>query len=164
MTNFRLTIDDSGTSRFPNRGRPQPGASDWFALGGVLYRESEKNGIKERVVELKTAFNISSPLRSYDIRQKKGAFDWLSFDRDRATKFYENLTELLAGIEIHCVAVVIDRPGYNLRYDSWGEQKWDLCKTAYSILVERSVKAVSHMDSSARLQVIVEEQEKKKTG
>ncbi len=40
-------------------------------------------------------------------------------------------------------ATVIDRPGYNKRYrEKYGDQRWLMCKTAYTILVERVCKFV----------------------
>jgi len=39
------------------------------------------------------------------------------------------------------MACVINRPGYNARYKPmYGEKRWMLCRTAYSIVVERAAK------------------------
>ena len=39
------------------------------------------------------------------------------------------------------IACVVDRPGYNERYEEeYRENRWLLCKTAFSVVVERSAK------------------------
>jgi len=55
---------------------------------------------------------------------------------------------------------VIDRPGYNARYlPRYGRQRWLLCKTAFSVVVERAAKfALRH---GCKLKVFVERSDRK---
>lgn len=53
------------------------------------------------------------------------------------------------------IACVIDRPGYNIRYkEIYQENRWHLCKTAFAIAVERTIKICQERDR--RLRVYVE--------
>jgi len=54
---------------------------------------------------------------------------------------------------------VIDRPGYNERYQAkYGDQRWLLCRTAFSIVVERAAKYAQKL--GCRLRVNVERSDK----
>lgn len=69
------------------------------------------------------------------------------------------LTELILGLPIHVLACVIDRPGYNRRYISeYGPRRWKLCRTAFSIAVERAAKVAIH--KGVRLRVFAERSDK----
>jgi len=58
------------------------------------------------------------------------------------------------------MACVIDRPGYNHRYaEQYAENRWKLCKTAFSIAVERAAKFCRH--NGARLRIYVERSDPK---
>lgn len=95
------------------------------------------------------------------IRNRERHFAWLGVlaqhERDR---FYGELTQLLVGLPVLGHACVIDRPGYNLRYkERFGDKRWSLCKTAFSIVVERSAK-LAHRESR-KLNVFVEKSDRK---
>ncbi|KZX52335.1 hypothetical protein A3711_08560 [Erythrobacter sp. HI00D59] len=48
---------------------------------------------------------------------------------------------MLASVPVLGLACTIDRPGYNQRYfEKYGRERWSLCKTAFSVIVERAVK------------------------
>jgi hypothetical protein len=50
------------------------------------------------------------------------------------------------------IACVIDRGGYNIRYkEKYGSERWQLCKTAFNILVERSAKYASEQEYKLRI-------------
>jgi hypothetical protein len=58
------------------------------------------------------------------------------------------------------IACTIDRPGYNHRYrEKYGRQRWQLCKTAFSITVERAAKHARKQ--GCKLRVHVERGDKK---
>ena len=65
------------------------------------------------------------------------------------------LSTFLTSIPAIGLACVIDRPGYNERYTlKYGRNKWLLCKTAFSIAVERAAKYA--LAAGAKLNVYVE--------
>ncbi|MDW6017665.1 DUF3800 domain-containing protein [Vibrio plantisponsor] len=49
---------------------------------------------------------------------------------------------MITGLPIFAHACVVDRPGYHERYSDVYEDKWQLCRSAYQILIERAVKFV----------------------
>lgn len=58
------------------------------------------------------------------------------------------------------LACVIDRPGYNARYrEKYGRQRWSLCKSAFTISVERAAKYAR--SQNCRLRVLPERCNKK---
>lgn len=66
----------------------------------------------------------------------------------------DDLSETLLGLPVLGIACVIDRPGYNARYQpKYGENRWMLCKTAFAIAVERAVKYSLGRDRKMRLYV-----------
>lgn len=140
ILNFYL--DDSGT-RCPDRQNTQNTASkDWFSLGGVLIRESDEADARQKYDSFCELWDITSPLHSNEIRHKSGRFQWLRrLSEKEHNKFLGSLERLLLGIPVIGLACVIDRPGYNHRYKPlYGRRRWSLCKTAFSIAVERAAK------------------------
>jgi hypothetical protein len=133
-----LYMDDSGT-RHPDRkpGKSPAHGRDWFALGGILV-QSEQEMYEKFLADWP---QIRSPLHSSEIRAKSEGFRWLTLipqgDQER---FYEELYRLMAVAPVVGIACVIDRPGYNARYAGYADRKWLLCKTAFSVAVERSAK------------------------
>jgi hypothetical protein len=114
---------------------------DWFALGGVLLDVDDAR----QALDLHNAFvenwGIDTPLHSTKIRGKRRQFSWLGKDAARAAKFYSELADMLLAQPVLGFACVIDRPGYNNRYaEKYGNDRWLMCKTAYSILLERAAK------------------------
>ena len=80
--------------------------------------------------------------------------------------FMEDLTTIITSLPIIVHACVVSRQGYHNRYlDKYGDNTWEMMKSAFSILVERSVKFVSDKDESIRrkLPVIQNEHQYKVT-
>lgn len=160
---YCLFVDDSGT-RHPDRQRGQSETfGGWFGLGGLLIRERDietadaaLEAFRARWPELREA-----PLHSYDIRNKTGAFLWLTrVSATRRQQFLNDLGDVIAALPIHVLACVVDRDGYNKRYmTEYGQRRWRLCKTAFSILLERGAKYALHHD--AKLRVYVERSDKR---
>jgi hypothetical protein len=76
-------------------------------------------------------------------------FRWLQDSTKDASRFHTELNNFLKEIPVIGFAAVVSRPGYNTRYkDKYGNDRWQLCKTAYSILVERVAKYVSSQDGT----------------
>jgi hypothetical protein len=158
MRELRFYIDDSGT-RSPDRRQrdPKPDIrNDWFALGGVLVKEEDEAEARELRSEFCERWGIDYPLHSSDIRFKTNDFGWLKQTHPKEQeRFYSELEQMILAMPVLGLACVIDRPGYNHRYlEKYGRQRWSLCKTAFSVLVERSVKLA--IKEGRRLRVLPE--------
>jgi hypothetical protein len=140
---LRFYMDDSG-SRVPNSKPLGSDAKrpDAFALGGVLAIEDDLPAIKARHGDFCRSWNISYPLRSYDIRNRKNKFAWLGLDATKRIRFLRELGDFVCGLPVLALACVIDRPGYDGRYRNVysARERWHLCKTAFCISVERACK------------------------
>lgn len=158
MNIYNFYIDDSGTRQPDRKTTAPPHGNDWFALGGVLIHEDQESRAREKIADLVGKWGISFPLHSSEIRAKSGNFSWLR-DKENCALFLGDLQHLLCELDTVGLACVIDRPGYNKRYEEkYGRKKWTLCKTAFSIVVERAARfAASH---DARLRVFVERSDK----
>jgi hypothetical protein len=157
---YHLYIDDSGSRSLDKNLDAQDG-SKWFALGGIFVKEEDEDEIRAKHAEFCQAWNIQGFLHSYDIRNKVNHFSWLNTLAPADLKaFYAGLNDLLLGLPVHATACVIDRKGYNGRYrEKYGRQRWQLCKTAFSIVAERVAK-FSHLNGR-RLKVYFERCDKK---
>lgn len=141
---FYLYIDDSG-SRFPDRedSECRHDGMDHFALGGILVAEEDKDALKDAYKEFCTNWSINYPLHSTKIRGMRSDFAWLEESTKQSNKFYSELDDFLISLQVIGFATVVHRPGYNVRYHEKYEGKpWWMCKTAYSILIERVSKYV----------------------
>jgi Protein of unknown function (DUF3800) len=154
---FDLYLDDSGT-RFPDRAPQQnrDDGIDCFSLGGILVKSEDVSSLIAMMNEFKKRNEIAYPLHSHKIRTKKGDFLWLKTDAERARNFYADLNELIQNIPGYVVGCCVHRPGYNNRYAAkYAHQPWEMCKSAYTIVVERAAKfALMH---GRKLVVYVEE-------
>jgi hypothetical protein len=158
---LNLYADDSG-SRLPDRRQDQPPRRNWFGLGGLLVTQSDEDIVRQRYAEFTGRWpELTGPLHSVKIRNGTENFTWLRKDQKRAGEFLADLTELICGAPIVCIAAVIDRTGYLARYETMytPDQRWSLCKTAFSVLIERSVKFAQTRNQ--RLRVMVERSDKK---
>ncbi|MFM2330578.1 MAG: hypothetical protein RLZZ26_85 [Candidatus Parcubacteria bacterium] len=158
--NYYLYFDDSGI-RFPDRQQKptRDDGMDHFALGGILVKGDHRSAIIEGYKELRRKWRITYPLRSSDMRGKRGNYVWLT---EKAThdEFFKDLNTYLCDIPVIGLAAVINRTGYNERYETkYGEKRWWMCKTAFSILTERASKYV--IANKGRLKLRFEEAGKK---
>jgi hypothetical protein len=155
-----LYLDDSGT-RNPDRGIPEEFMyRDWFTLGGYMAKQEDEGIIRTAHANFCERWKIDYPLHSYDIRSKTENFTWLSALDDREyNRFMRELGEMLLAIPVIGFACVVDRPGYSKRYrEKYGRQTWMLCRTAFSVIVERAAKYAKR--SRCKLRVYVEEGDK----
>lgn len=140
---LNLYLDDSGT-RHPNRkpGKKAAHGYDWFSLGGVLVKDEEESQARELHEAFMTKWNVTAPLHSSEVRSQNEGFFWLrDLEDEKCKAFYEDLYCFMRDAPVTGIACVIDRPGYNGRYsEAFRENPWMLCKTAFSVVVERSVK------------------------
>lgn len=160
---FLLYVDDSG-SRDPDKDRSaDSGEVDWYGLGGLLLDASKKPEAEKLLSDFRARWPQleGTPLRSYNIRNKTEGFRWLvNVPPAEAMKFYGDLSQAILSLPVYVHACVVDRPGYNRRYlRSYGPRRWRLCRTAFTILVERAAKfAFAH---EGRLRVLIERSDKK---
>lgn len=141
---YYLYFDDSGI-RFPDKQQKpvRNDGLDHFALGGILLKKADRDVVIEGYKELRKKWRITYPLRSSDIRGKRGNFIWLN-EKAVHDDFFKEFNAYLCDIPVIGFAAVVDRIGYNNRYEEkYGEKRWWMCKTAFSILVERAAKYVA---------------------
>ena len=155
---FQLFIDDTGTRAVdrPSTPRREDGL-DHFAMGGLLIQAEEAKLMEARLIELRKRHNITAPFHSSPMRSRKKAWAWLGSEPERADRLMRDLTAFLCSVPGYATAWVMPRPGYEARY--FGryskEQRWALCKSAYTILVERAAKLAAR--EGRQLAVYVEQ-------
>jgi len=159
---YVLALDDSGT-RHPTHkiGKIAAHRNDWFSIGGVIFDEKNELQIRDCHASFLKAWNIECPLHSSEIRAKADNFAFIgTLETEKQNEFYEELYQLMSKIPVTGIACVIDRPGYCARYlEKYDkENRWLLCKSAFSICVERAAKFASRND--ARLRVLIERSDK----
>lgn len=157
-----LYMDESG-ARHPDHkpGIPTHG-KDWFALGGIMINDEEVAGA-EAILD---AFRVNwpqmkdSPLHSYEIRGSHKNFAWLGSEPGLKDRFMTDLQTMLLSLPIIGIACVMDRPGHNAKYkERYEAERWLLCKTAFTIAVERSAKWA--IANERKLRVFIEKSNKK---
>lgn len=155
-----LYLDDSGTRHPDHAGAKSAQGYDWFALGGVLVLQEDEERCRELRDEFCSKWKISHPLHSVRIRSRQGNFAWLgTLAPETFIQFMEDLTRMLYAVPLVGTACVIDRPGYNARYkEKYGSERWHLCKTAFTVVVERAAKYAQSLNR--KLDVMVEKTNK----
>lgn len=153
---YSLYLDDSGTRHPTNKpGKKAEHGYDWFALGGVLIREEDEDEARRQ----HEAFLVrwpsigETPLHSSEIRSQNEGYGWLrGLAKDEAGRFYEELYCLMRDAPVVGIACVIDRPGYNDRYlEKFEQNPWMLCKSAFSMVVERAAKVARQEERKLRV-------------
>lgn len=163
-TIINLYIDDSGT-RHPDKkmGRAPAHGNDWFALGGILIKESDEDRARKLHQTFCRKWKVDgklTPLHSSEIRARKSNFAWIEeLSTSKQTEFYEDLYCLMRDCPVLGVSCVVDRPRYDLRYRaSYGRNLWGLPNTAFPVLIERSLKYA--ISNNSKLRVLVEKSNK----
>lgn len=112
-----------------------------FAMGGILVNDEDEPGVRAQHAAFCKAWRITDPLHSVEIRNGQRNFAWLRADSSVRNRFMTELSDFLTNIPVLGVACVIDRPGYDALYrPRYGRNQWALCKTAFSVAVERACK------------------------
>jgi hypothetical protein len=137
-----LYLDDSGTRNPDWEPKAPPEERDSFCTGGVIIREEDKDTIRTAHAKFCSDWKITYPLHSAEIRHHEKNFKWLgSMEIAELNRFHAELGEMLATIPVVGHACVVHRPGYDVRYrEQYGRQTWHLCKTAFTVVVERTAK------------------------
>lgn len=137
---FSLYFDDSGTRDLDADSQMRDDGMDWFGLGGVLIENENIPSFIESHRAFCGKWEVTSPLHSNKIRGSRKPF---RFKKEKREGFLADLESLMVNAPVLCTACVIHRPGYLNRYrDHYQEKLWQLCKTAFVILIERSAKYV----------------------
>lgn len=154
---MQFYLDDSGT-RHPrhDRGTQPEHGYDWFALGGILVDQQDEPEARDLHAAFRENWGIEAPLHSSEIRSQNENFLWLrGLNRKDQDRFYEELYQLMRAAPVIGLACVVDRPGYNHRYlQMYQQEPWLLCKTAFSVAVERAAKYAR--EKGYRLRVLPE--------
>jgi hypothetical protein len=149
-----LYFDDSG-SRNPDKNcLSQEGRRDkmdGFALGGILVPEENIGLVIGKYRAFINEWRIDYNLHSTKIRCRQGKFAWLQ-KQENAKSFYSALESFLLSLPVIGIACVVHRPGYVARYKKkYNDRLWLMCKTTFSILVERSAKYADKHDRKQQL-------------
>ncbi len=147
---YHLYFDDTGTRDPDNPPYPEvrDDAMDCFGLGGVLIREEDIDTVVLAHKTFCREHDITYPLHSSSIRGGRKKFGWLK-NPEKAVLFYADLEAYLLSLPIITIACVVHRPGYLARYrEKYQERIWLMCKTAFSILIERAAKYVDDHDGA----------------
>ncbi|MDR4483188.1 MAG: DUF3800 domain-containing protein [Nitrospirales bacterium] len=153
---YVLYFDDTGSrdpdkTDYPNRQDEM----DCFGLGGFLLKEEDIPELRKKHQTFCEKWSINYPLHSQSIRGGRNQFGWLRQTPEKAFLFYSELNELLLDLPLIGIACVIDRPGYVARYKTkYPASLWYMCKTAFSILVERSAKFAD--EQARQLEIVFE--------
>jgi hypothetical protein len=139
-----LYLDDSGTRNPDWEPQDPPEQRDSFCTGGVIIREEDKEAIRAAHSKFCVSWKIAYPLHSTEIRHREKNFKWLgTIEPAEFSRFHTELAEMLAMISVIGHACIVHRPGYDARYrKQYGRQTWHLCKTAFTVIVERATKLV----------------------
>jgi hypothetical protein len=145
-------MDDSG-SRHPNRdGKKSINNRDWFALVGILIKQSDRAKLRTACESFSKKWNIDYPLHSNEIRRKSDYFSWLGKNEEKAKIFHSELNDLLCNLPVLGFSTVINRQAYYERYEEiYAHDTWLMSKSAYSILIERVVKYVTKSGGNLRI-------------
>lgn len=143
MPHYTLYFDDSG-SRHPDK-KPDKAriGRDWFALGGYMVRKEDDQLIRDRHAQIVERWGVRSPFHMTDMLSNQKGFSWLGrISAVECDRFWREYVSFLAGLPVVGIACVISRPGYLARgyLEQYGKDKWLLCRSAFDITVERSVK------------------------
>lgn len=154
---LNLYLDDSGERR-PLRSRQSNGAGgfDYFAVGGLIVMDEDEAHVRKLHDDLVEKWNLRGPLHSSEIRSKRGNFSFLhNLAKPVHDEFLGDLNTLFERSPIFGVGCVIDRPGYIGYYSTQLQGiPWNLCKTAFSVVVERAAKFA--ISQGVKLHVFIE--------
>jgi hypothetical protein len=149
---IHLYFHDTGSrnpDHVPDRKRAE--GMDCFGLGGILINEEDISGLIEAYKAFRAKWSIDYPLHSHEIRGGRGNFGWLK-KPENALAFLSELEEFLLALPVVGMAAVVHRRGYVERYkEVYGERTWLMCKTAFSVLVERSAKFARSRERKLRV-------------
>ena len=144
---FHLYIDDSGSRHLDKLAATANTHPRWFALGGILLAAEDEAACKAAHDVFLSAWpKMREPLHISDMLARRSNFSWLQgLPAAEQTQFQTAYHAFLTALPVLGTACVIHRPGYLARQygGRQGDARWDLCRTAFNIVVERAAK-VAH--------------------
>jgi hypothetical protein len=156
-------VDDSGSRHADRDPEKDPHGVDWYALGGVLIKSTDKLRADSMIGTFRQGWPAlgDEPLHSCDIRSGSRRFGWLrSVPSESRSLFHSDIEKLVHALPIVVHGCVVDRPGYNARYgETYGDKRWSLCRSAFAMSVERAAKFAR--SRGCRLRVLMERSDKK---
>lgn len=154
---LNVYLDESGT-RNPDY-KPSSNDTSWFGIGGIVIKEEDEPRAEQLVADFRQKWPQlgTVPLHSVDIRSKKGDFRWLrTLSTESYNQFMADAHEMLHALPVFGVCCVIARERYSALFAPTKYlDQWHLCKTAFPIVVERTVKYAQAQ--GRKLKLIVEE-------
>ena len=124
---------------------------DCFGLGGILIEEERIGEVMRAHGEFCASWGIDYPLHSHAIRGGRQKFSWLK-NPEKAVAFLPALNAFLVALPVIGIAAVIHRPGYVARYaEKYKGSPWQMDKTAFCILMERSAKFAHSRNRTLRV-------------
>ncbi|MDR6624371.1 DUF3800 domain-containing protein [Caulobacter segnis] len=152
---YHLYLDDSGSRHLDKLAKTANQHPTWFALGGFVVRADDEDTCRTAYDAFCQSWpQMSPPLHLTDMRARRKNFNWLEkLSTSERERFWQDYHAFLTSLPVIGTACVVHRPGYLARgYGSRpGDSKWDLCRTAFNIVVERTAKFVA--SKGARLRV-----------
>lgn len=141
MPSLTLYLDETG-ARHPDKASGLPARSDWFAMGGVIIRQEDRDTARTMRNEIAAKWGVTYPFHITDMINERGRFSWLGRKTQKERDlFWSEYREFLATVPVVGVGCVIDRAGYAARgYVKKHEDRWLLCRSAFDIVVERAAK------------------------
>lgn len=162
MPLFHLFLDETGSRRLDKLEKTANEHPRWFAIGGVIVADEDMDRCRDELAAFCSRWpELVPPLHLTDMRARRKHFSWLErLDGAEQSRFWADYHDFLAGLPVTGMACVVHRPGYLARGYGRGEgqAKWDLCKSAFNIVVERSAKYAA--DQGRRLKVVFERSDK----
>lgn len=152
---YNLYIDDTGTRHLDRLSATANTHPKWFALGGLMIAAEDEDACKASHGALYAAWpEMTGPLHVTDMRARRKDFAWLERKTPpEQARFWAEYCSFLAALPVTSAACVIHRPGYLLRgYGSRaGDARWNLCRTAFNIVVERAAKLAHYRGRRLRV-------------
>lgn len=140
---LRLYFDDTGSKHPDKKSDESRRGRDWFGLGGYIVREEDVDAARAAHDAIVKKWGVRNPFHMTDMLAEKKHFAWLGrLKQEDNDRFWRDYKDFLCGLPVIGTACIIDRPGYVARgyLEKHGSNKWLLCRSAFDILVERSVK------------------------
>lgn len=146
---YHLYFDDSGSRMLNRLAVDADEYPQWFALAGLLVKAEDEEACKTAHGEFYARWpRMAAPLHLTDMHGQTEGFRWLrSLDAVAEEAFWNDYHGVITGLPVVGHGCVVHRPGYRDRnYGSRaGDQKWNLCRTAFNILIERAAK-IAHSE------------------
>lgn len=141
---YHLYLDDSGSRRLDRLAQSANEHPRWFALGGLLVAAEDVDACKSQYEDLFRAWpRLRRPLHISNMLAERQEHSWLQrLTDDERTRFWSDYRRFLTDLPVLGTACVVDRPGYHERgyATQAGAARWQLCRSAFDIVVERAAK------------------------